>query len=76
MVCVAFVTVKVNVNVSEPALLVAVTVQVVDDCTELGVPVISPVDEFKLSPLGSDGDEENVAELPLLVIVTLVIADP
>ena len=47
-----------------------------DDCTELGVPVISPVDVFRVSPLGRDGAEENVAELPLLVIVTLVIADP
>jgi hypothetical protein len=51
----------------------------VDDCTELGVPVISPVDEFNEIPLGKAGEAastENVAELPLLVIVTLVIADP
>jgi hypothetical protein len=61
----------------EPLALVAVTVYVASDATEVGVPVIAQLDVSKLNPLESDGE---IAQLtcvpPVLPGVTVEIAVP
>jgi len=70
-------TTMVNVAVSLPPVLVAVTVYVAEVVTAVGVPEIAPVEESIERPAGSDGDTvQEVIVPPLTVGVTVVIAVP
>ena len=70
-------TTKVTVAVSLPPALVAVTVYAAEETTAVGVPLIWPVDESMLMPLGRGGETDQVVTVPPLEVgVTEVIAVP
>ena len=67
----------VTVAVSLPPALVAVTVYAAEETTAVGVPLIWPVDESMLMPLGRGGETDQVVTIPPLEVgVTEVIAVP
>jgi len=67
----------VTVAVSLPPALVAVTVYAAEETTAVGVPLIWPVDESMLMPLGRGGETDQVVTVPPLEVgVTEVIAVP
>ena len=55
----ASLTTMVIVVVSLPPLLVAVIVYVVELVIAVGVPLMSPVDVFRVRPAGSEGDTDQ-----------------
>lgn len=70
-------TTIVTVAVSLPPALVAVTVYAAEETTAVGVPLIWPVDESMLMPLGRGGETDQVVTVPPLEVgVTEVIAVP
>ena len=70
-------TTMVTLAVSEPPVLVAVTVYVADDVTAVGVPLMAPVEESRDKPAGNDGEtDQEVIAPPLVVGVSVVIAAP
>jgi len=67
----------VTVAVSLPPALVAVTVYAAEETTAVGVPLIWPVDESMLMPLGRGGETDQVVTVPPLEVgVTEVITVP
>ena len=58
----------VTVAVALPPLLVAVTVYVVDELIEVGVPEIAPVDAEKASPDGRVGEIDQLVTVPPLEV--------
>lgn len=67
----------VTVAVSLPPALVAVTVYAAEETTAVGVPLIWPVDESMLMPLGRGGETDQVVTVPPFEVgVTEVIAVP
>jgi hypothetical protein len=68
-------TTMVRVAVSLPPVLLAVMVYEADDVMAVGVPEISPVEESRERPAGSDGEtDHDVIVPPLALGVTAVIA--
>ncbi len=60
-----------------PPVLVAVTVYVAVDETEVGVPLMAPVEESSDNPDGREGEtDQEVTGPPLAVGVTVVMAVP
>ena len=57
-------TAIVTVAVALPPLLVAVTVYVVDELIEVGVPEIAPVDVEKARPAGNVGEIDHEITVP------------
>ena len=65
----------VTLAVSLPPVLLAVIVYEADDVMAVGVPEISPVEESRERPAGSDGETDHVVMVPPLAVgVTAVIA--
>ena len=65
----------VTLAVSLPPLLLAVMVYDAEDVMAVGVPEISPVEESRERPAGSDGETDHVVMVPPLAVgVTAVIA--
>ena len=63
--------------VALPPVLVAVIVYELEEVTSVGVPLISPVEVSKVSPVGSVGDMAHVTTVPPLDVgVAVVIAVP
>ena len=50
-----------------PPVLLAVTVYVPDGVISVGVPVISPVEESRVKPVGSDGETDQAVTVPPLL---------
>ena len=51
-----------------PPVLLAVTVYVPDGVISVGVPVISPVEESRVKPVGSDGETDQAVTVPPLFV--------
>ena len=65
----------VTLAVSLPPVLLAVMVYDAEDVMAVGVPEISPVEESRERPAGSDGETDHVVMVPPLAVgVTAVIA--
>ena len=67
-----FIVIKIFAVVLPKALL-AVIVYPVAPCVAVGVPVISQVEEFILSPKGNIGAEEQLVTVPVKVGVTVAM---
>ena len=65
----------VTLAVSLPPVLLAVMVYDAEEVMAVGVPEISPVEESRERPAGSDGETDHVVMVPPLAVgVTAVIA--
>ena len=64
------------VAVVEPPELLAVMINVVADCSALGVPDMTPVVVFSVSPSGSIGSTDHEVAVPVMVGVLLAITVP
>ena len=70
-------TTMVTLAVVLPPVLLAVTVYVVEEETTEGVPEMAPVEESNDSPVGSEGETDQVVMVPPLEVgVTVVMAVP